>query len=214
LTARDEDNITGEKWKFSFTWGGTLGGPCKVMDEKLLHYGIGMKWIPETRNSYAFSAETEYLLTKSLYVGLIFTNAHKELFNKLINTNGDSYKNFEFGTKSITSIISFKYRNHIFIGAGPALNIFSYYHPNYNAPFYDANDFVKFGFAVKSSIMYPAKKRLYMKLDMLFNFGSKIDPVYTLVGSGFSQFATRSVRLKDFPVQYFYIGAGLGFKLP
>jgi len=103
-----------------------------------------------------------------------------------------------FKTIVINPLISYNYKDVIIIGLGPALNDISYFHST-GSSITDGRDFFKPGLIIKSSLEYPKSSRAYVRIEMQYNFGSAIDPVYTVVGIGISQYTSRSVRLDPFP---------------
>lgn len=189
------------KWDFSLTSGGIIGGPCNPMRESLLHYGIDNELEVETTNNLPLVFEAGWRINKYLRLSLNTNLLHQEMGKIKIY----------FNTIVINPLLSYNYRDFIFIGAGPALNAVSYSHTFMSA--HDGRDFFKPGLIVKSSVEYPKTGSVYLRIEMQYNYGSRIDPVYTIVGVGTSQTLSRSVRLDPFPVNYFYAGIGLGFRL-
>lgn len=190
------------KWDFSLTTGGVIGGPCISMRESLLHEGIDNELEVETKNYLPIVLEAGWGINKYLRLSLNMNFLHQEMEKIGIS----------FNTIVINPLISFNYRDFVFIGLGPALNAISYSHPTFSMVT-EGGDYIKPGLILKSSVEYPKSTKAYLRVEMQYNYGSKIDPVYTIVGVGTSQTASRSVRLDPFPANYFYAGIGLGFRL-
>jgi len=190
------------RWNFSLTTGGIIGGPCNPMRESLLHYGIDNELEVETTNNLPLVFEAGWRISKYLRLSLNMNLLHQEM---------EKIKIY-FNTIVINPLISFNYRDFVFIGLGPALNAISYSHPTFSMVT-EGGDYIKPGLILKSSVEYPKSTKAYLRVEMQYNYGSKIDPVYTIVGVGTSQTLSRSVRLDPFPVSYFYAGIGLGFRL-
>lgn len=195
------------KWDFSLTTGGIIGGPCNPMRENLLHYGIDNELDMKTKNYLPVVFEAGLGIKEYLRLSLNMNMLHQDM--ERIEYGIVEY---HFNTIVINPLISFNYRNFIFIGVGPALNAISYSHPTFSSVT-EGRDFIKPGLIVKSSLEFPKKTRAYLRIEMQYNYGATIDPVYTIVGVGISQTASRSVRLDDFPVNFFYAGIGVGFRL-
>jgi hypothetical protein len=200
--SQENSDIKIARWNFSLTTGGIIGGPCNPMRESLLHYGIDNELEVEKKNNLPLVFEAGWGINKYLWLSLNMNILYQEM--EAININ--------FNSIVINPLISYKYKDFIFIGLGPALNAISYFHSTASS-ITDGRDFFKPGLIIKSSLEYPKSSRAYVRLEMQYNFGAAIDPVYTVVGVGTSQYSSRSVRLDPFPVNYFYAGIGLGFRL-
>ena len=205
--SQDNSEIRIAKWDFSLTTGGIIGGPCDPMRENLLHYGIDNELEMKTKNYLPFAFEANFAINKYLRLGLNMNMLHQDM--EWVDYD---FVEYHFNTIVINPLLSFNYKNFVFIGAGPALNAISYSHPT-NSSFTEGKDFIKPGLIVKSSLEYPKITRAYLRIEIQYNYGATIDPVYTIVGVGTSQYSTRSVRLDDFPVNYFYAGIGFGVRL-
>jgi hypothetical protein len=206
--SQNNSSLRYTKWDFDLTTGGIIGGPCDPMLQKLLRNGINNSYESKTSNQLPVDFEANYAISKYFRLGLNINMLRQDL-----KWGGcECADNFYFKTIAANFLISFNFRDFIFIGAGPALNSIMYYHQQIMSAT-DGKDFFKPGLIIKSSVEFPKKTKVHFRFEVLYNYGAKIDPAYTIVGVGTSQTATRRIRLDDFPVNYFYAGIGLGFRL-
>jgi hypothetical protein len=190
-------------WDINFTSGGVTGGPGNDMNNFLIDAGHNYSCHTVNRLPVVFS--TYLSMTRNLRIGLNLSMFDQYLKPEYFNTL------CSFKSIAISPLISYNYRNLIFLEAGPALNSISYYHSTGSS----LNDDVKFmnpGFTFKSALEFPRKTKLYIRMEMQYSYAGEIDPRFS-IENRYRQYMFTTLQADNLPMSYFYYGIGLGFRL-
>lgn len=207
VSSQPEREIRITKWDFDIATGGIIGGPSQRMLTKLWHSGRGLDWDVQTKTTFPLVIGADRRINNFLRL-----NLSASLFQQNLVHNKYEYTEYNFKMATIGPSISYNYRDLLFIGAGPALVYTDYYHPT-GSSIYDDETYLEAGFTAKTFVEFPRDSRIHLRGEIQYNYFRTINSMYTIVGVGPSQYATRLIRIKNLHLNYFYFGLGLGIRL-
>ena len=197
----DVRNIT---WDFNVSSGYFFGGPGNNLD--LFLNDSGYNWELKTKNYLPIVLDINKTISHKLILGFDFVFFEQDL---IWETNG--WSNTKFKTIIINPYLSYNFRDLVFFNAGPTINHVSFFHPT-GTSLEDNESHLKAGFIFKNTIKFPQKTRLYLQFDVLYSYGGTISPYYHIENLTF-QYTYKTLQAKNLPINYFYIGTGLGIRL-
>ncbi len=190
------------KWDFTISSGFDFGGPSYKLDKFLNNSGYN--WDLRIKNYIPVLFDIDRTISSKLRLGITICSFKQDLIWETIGL-----LNSRFKTIIIYPYLSLNYRDFIFLNAGPAINYVSFFHPT-GTSLTDDETYLKAGFILKNSIKVPKKTRVYLQFETLYSFGGTISPYYHIETTHQSIFKT--FHVENLPINYFYIGTGLGFR--
>lgn len=190
-------------WSFNITSNLLLSDPSSslkniMLQSGLIHGPTSVKPIMPVR------FEAARYINKNISFGI---NAGSSFLIKT-DTWGLNRANIDFKTNTISTIISYNYRNLLFLGGGPSYNFMSIYIPS-NLGY--LRDF-KFGLGALASVEYPRKTNVYAKVNLLYNFLGKVDAGIIYLGQHSGSYYSE-VNAKNLNMNYLQFSFGIGIRM-
>ena len=191
------------KWDFNISSGFNFGGPSHTLDKFLNNSGYN--WDLRTKNYIPILFDINRTISSKLRLGINIYAFKQDL---VWETMG--WSNSKFKTIIINPYLSFNYKDFVFLNAGPAINNVSFFHST-GTSLEDDETYLKAGFILKNILKVPKKTRVYLQFEALYSFGGTISPYYHIENST-HQYTFTTLHAENLPINYFYIGTGLGFR--
>jgi hypothetical protein len=205
--SQQEPGIKTTKGDFSFSTGFVIGGPSHIMNKILLNAGYSYSSNFQTKKYLPIEFEITTAIKSNLRLGISICQFNQDLVLKTSEQIDCSFK-----TLIINPLISYSYKDCIFLNAGPSINTISYYHPT---DFSLTNDekYMNLGFTLKSILRFPKKTRVYLQFEAHYCFGGIINPNYSVENSPpSSQYTVTTYHADNLHMNFIYIGIGLGIR--
>jgi hypothetical protein len=197
----DARNIS---WDFNVSSGYFFGGPCNKLD--IFLNNSGYNWELKTKNYLPILLDINKTISRKIIVGFDFV-----FFEQDLMWEEYGWSNSNFKVTILNPYMSYNLKNVIFINAGPTINHVSFFHPT-GTSLEDDESHLKAGFIFKNTIKFPPKTRLYLQFDVLYSYGGAISPEYHIENIT-HQYTYVTLKAKNLPLNYFYVGTGLGIRL-
>lgn len=206
IEAQKESGFGIRNWNIGISTGFSTSSLCSSMENKLMHYGVGLDWDSSVRNYLPFSVEIDRTIFKKLILSVDLNFQKQKLISDLIG-----YDIFQFNTMSAGMIVLFNFRNIIFAGAGPVISQIHWFEPT-NSSMFEDSKFLRGGLSVVSRITLPSASRFHFTFETKYTFNGSINPEYLVTEPGIFQYETTTVPVKSLKVNYLYLVAGIGFR--
>lgn len=203
LSAQERIRDSHFNWSFNLSSNLLLSGPSSSLKNIMLKSGL-MNGPTSVKSRMPFRLEAARYINKNISVGI---NAGSSFLVKT-DTWGLNRANIDFTTNTISTIISYNYRNLLFLGSGPSYNFISIYIPSSVG----YSRYFKIGLGVLSSVEYPRKTKVFAKLNLLYNLIGKVDAGIIYLGQHSGSYYSE-VNARNLNMNYLQLSFGIGIRI-